>query len=342
MTSQETPPGDGGRATEESFEDRSTALVVFGVFHLLVALFFLFGLALMTSAAFLQGALPEPDGAAAVAQPGTGGLLGVAMIYLLIAGAFGWLGVGSILGRRWARALSLVVGWYWLITGALSFVFVVILWGSIAEMIESSMASVPEASGGSPEGMTGFVLSFMLLIIGLFGILAPGALVLFYRSPDVRATCERKDPTPRWTDTRPLPILALMMLHLGPALGVFYLPASNYVTAAFGRVISGEVAFLYTGAMAVASLWCAWRLWHLDVRGWWGAVAFWVASGISSAFLFVGDTQAQLYEAMGLADDQAFTIPFSEMGPLAALSSLAFLIFLLYTKQFMKPASLDL
>jgi len=37
------------------------------------------------------------------------------LFYALLAVLFVWLGIGSIMARRWARALVLVSSWFWLV-----------------------------------------------------------------------------------------------------------------------------------------------------------------------------------------------------------------------------------
>ena len=43
-------------------------------------------------------------------------------LYLMLAVAFIWLGVGSIRARRWAWTLTVVLSWMWLIMGVAGFV----------------------------------------------------------------------------------------------------------------------------------------------------------------------------------------------------------------------------
>ena len=48
-----------------------------------------------------------------------GQLLSAAATYGFLAAALITLGIGSVQFRRWARALTLIVSWYWLLMGAL-------------------------------------------------------------------------------------------------------------------------------------------------------------------------------------------------------------------------------
>jgi hypothetical protein len=100
-------------------QDRSGALVAFGVLELLLALgcvamacLTLLAILAQPAASFatvgvrgagtISPAYPPPP-AASVAM--------AAFFYLGIAVVFGWLGVGAILARRWARTLNLALGW---------------------------------------------------------------------------------------------------------------------------------------------------------------------------------------------------------------------------------------
>src|SRR5439155_17620217 len=46
-----------------------------------------------------------------------------ASTYLAAGVFFIWLGIGTLMGRRWARAIMLVGSWLWLIGGLIGMVF---------------------------------------------------------------------------------------------------------------------------------------------------------------------------------------------------------------------------
>src|SRR5436190_12261921 len=86
------------------YKDRRTGLIVFGIFAILIGAFcallvpvMIFG---QVMAARRLGT--EFETSAALISSAVYGAMAVVMI---------WLGVGSILARRWARALLLCVGW---------------------------------------------------------------------------------------------------------------------------------------------------------------------------------------------------------------------------------------
>jgi hypothetical protein len=93
------------------YKDRSTGLMVFGILTLLLGclagLFVSLMLVGQMAAAKAPNA-PPANYAAILPAIGIYGGLAVALI---------WLGIGSIMARRWARALLLIFSWSWLIMG---------------------------------------------------------------------------------------------------------------------------------------------------------------------------------------------------------------------------------
>src|SRR5438128_2485210 len=98
------------------YKDRQTGLALFGILWILVGLL-LGGMSLL----MVVGSLAAPAGG-----PGAPGALPMRMmvplmlIYLAIGACFITLGIGSMMSRRWARPLILVLSWMWLITGVMS------------------------------------------------------------------------------------------------------------------------------------------------------------------------------------------------------------------------------
>ena len=314
-------------------EDRTTGLIVFGAFEILGGLGVLLMVAFLFFAATMASSLaPETPGApAAPFSPGM--LLALTVIYLAVASVQISLGVGSILCRRWARTLSLLLAWVGLATGCFATIAMLMLWPQMKQSMTGATADA-----GAPE-ISGLILLVPLAFVVLLMVLAPAAFVLFYRRADVRATCERKDPKPRWTDSRPLPILALTLMLAWGVLTPLNLLMSGGAFILFGVLFRGVSALLVAIAIAAACIWCARRIWALDVRGWWTALAVWLGLGVSGILSLRADNQRLLFEEMGLPPEQIELIaehglPTNAMAPLMALSVLAFLIFFLYSKQF--------
>ena len=107
--------------------------------------------------------------------------------YCAMAVVFIWLGIGSILCRRWARTLLLILTWSWFLSGILM----------IGIMIWFAQALFPT---DTPDPIVWIVM----IITAVFGVLLPGAMGLFYQGKHVKATCEARDPAPNWTGQMPL------------------------------------------------------------------------------------------------------------------------------------------
>jgi hypothetical protein len=314
-----------------TFKDRTVGLILFGVIEILGGLFFLLALALIAIMSFLGDSLPTGDSAPLAPSFPAGFGLGMSFLYLGWAAVLITLGIGSMLGRRWARSLSLLIAWMVLVCGSFGTAAMVMIWPHMKE-------AMGRAAAGGPE-IPSAILLLPLALVVLLVVIVPGAFVLFLRSANVQATCEWKDPKPRWTDRRPLPILGLVLMAASGVLVPLYLPMSGGMFVAFGVILRGAPALLAALAIAAASAWCAWRIWHLDLRGWWATLILWLGFGASNLLMFDPDRQRLLWEEMGMPSEQieqmtALAFPWHAMVPMMAVSLLAVLAFFLYTKKF--------
>jgi MFS family permease len=320
-----------------AYKDRSTGMLLFGLVDLLVALCFLGMLALASFGAVAMAAMPEAANSTYQARamlPGLG-------LYLVLAVLFGSLGIGSILARRWAHPLTLVVSWAWLIAGLLMtlaalFVFPD-LWERMAQL------------DGNPEAAEGLAFLKGCAAVGfvLFGVLLPAAFIAFYRSPHVKATFEARDPVPRWTDRCPTPVLGLS-LFLGYAAFGSLTAAAFGVLPAFGRVLSGVSAVVLmvvlAGMLAVLSR----ATYKLEPWSWWAVLGFWLLWSLSGLSFVTGSFDLRaMYESIGMPAQelaQLEQVGMFEMvqGPaikvLVVAWVLAGLAFLLWVRRFFRPA----
>src|SRR5258708_18750086 len=129
--------------------------------------------------------------------------------YALIAAVFIALGIGSVQARRWARALTLVTSWYWLIIGtlgtvALTAILPVAMRGALKQVQQNS-ANPPSAD--ITTGVMAVIITLMIVFFTVFLVLLPIGFIVFYRRNDVVLTCQHRDPVERWTDRTPLPVL---------------------------------------------------------------------------------------------------------------------------------------
>jgi hypothetical protein len=172
-------------------------------------------------------------------------------IYLLLAAVSIALGVGSILARRWARALTLIFACFALAAGLLSMLYMLQLLPGLTARLSTGLRVDSAAT------IVVLVLVWAFMFVLYLGI--PGAFVLFYRSRHVKATCERMDPREGWTDRLPLPALAVA-IGLG-SFSLLSLSALLYgnIFPLFGFVLRGVPSALLVVLLAAG--------WMLLARG---------------------------------------------------------------------------
>jgi len=280
-------------ASPVPYQDRSTGLILVGLLEIGLALLCLLMLVFMGLATLSLGASP----AAGPVGANPRAMLAGAAFYLLIGVFFGMMGVGTLRGRRWARSIMLVVSWLWLVLGVFSMIVGVV----ILPKMMAGLSAGTSADPGVGTAMTGCIL----VVLGLLYILLPAILVLFYRSPNVKATFEAKDPSLPWTDRVPAPVLALILVF-GFAAVSSLLGLTYQAFPVFGRVLTGipaVLAFLAVGALCAL---LAWGTYHRRPAAWWGLVATWILGCVNGAFLLMGGgtNLRRMYEAMGTPEFQ--------------------------------------
>lgn len=238
-------------------------------------------------------------------------LVPTAVIYGLLSIVFVWLGIGSIKCRRWARTLALVLGWTWLLVGAAA--LIMFIW--LGPAIFNSAA----AGGGQPMPPAARAIAMVVAIgfLGVFFIVIPGALVLFFGSSHVKATVEALDPQPRWTDACPLPVLAVSLLTGFGAVSMLTMPvAYNGTMPFFGLILTGFVGSMLWVVLAGLLAYAAWAIYHLRPAGWWIVVLSLIVLTISNAVTFSRIQLSTLYREMGYPEKQIEQIEkFGLFGP---------------------------
>ena len=274
-----------------AYKNRKTGLIVFGI-----ALIALGALCLLVVPLVALGQL--------VAAKTTGDAnLRMVLPSLLIYGASGilfvTLGIGSIKGRRWARAVTLVLSWAWLVTGVISMVMFILF-------VPAVLNAVAEMEGEPlPPAARTIMMVLAACFFGLFFVLIPGLLVLFYGSSHVKATVEAMDPHPRWTDACPLPVLAVSLLAAFGAVTLLTMPvAYNGTLPLFGTIISGFAGSIVWLALAALLGYAAWSIYHLRVAGWWIVLSMFVILAISNVTTFSQVDLMTLYRHMGYPEKQ--------------------------------------
>src|SRR5688572_8421786 len=174
----------------DSFKDRRGGLLAFGILQIILGLL---------AAGFVLVVAAGHEMAAQRGGTASGSALASAIVvYGMAAVYFVVTGIGSIRARRWARALSVAVSAMWFVGGVVTLLVVAVV--------------LPRALRAAPGANSSAVAWILVGTVIVGGILLPLVFFLFYRRDDVRATCERIDAKPRWTDRVPLPVLALVMV----------------------------------------------------------------------------------------------------------------------------------
>jgi len=274
------------------FKDRSPGLVAFGIIHIVLGGFCALFVPFTLMATFASMAIDE--GASASTSP-------IMMIpglisYILMAIWFIGMGIGSIKARRWARAMILVGSWFWLISGAFALIV-------MAFMLPGMYDQMGE-TGGVTEAMTRVIMYISMGFMALFYVILPGLFVAFYGSRHVKATCEHKDTTVRWTDRCPLPVLAISMASAVfaswlPMMGVY-----GWALPLFGTVVSGPTGAVVVVILMALLIYVSYGTYKLNIGAWWCATLAIAVWGCSVVISFTRISMVDLYAAMNLPVEQ--------------------------------------
>ena len=307
----------GAGPARPTYKDRRTGCVVFGVIEVLLGA----AAALMALLTLFVASIASPDA-------GFSSVLSSLVFSALLAVSFIWLGIGSILCRRWARTLLLILAWSWLVAGLTTVaVFAVAL---------PQMASV---LGLGAQGLVAMLVVFAALCLPL--VVIPAAMVLFYQSRHVQATCEARDPRPRWTDACPLPVLTTALwFALGAVSVAPVIFGGSAFVPLFGQLVSGRPAALLLLAGAGISVWLAWGFLRLQRVALWASLALTLLASASATVTFARVDFLEVYRLMGYPQDQIDAI--RQMGLLGgqtmawmmALLGIATCAFLVWLKKF--------
>jgi hypothetical protein len=319
------------------YKDRGTGLVVFGVFQIILGLLAALMVPFVVLGAFMSRL--APGGAMRPGQV----LSGVATYAFAAAGLLG-LGIGSVRMKRWARALTLVTSWYWLIMGALVTVLVtavlpVTMRGVLTQMKQSG----PNAP--SPEMSTGIMavmLTVVIVFMAFFLVVVPIAFVVFYGRKDVAETCRRRDPVERWTDRTPLPVLGASVALFTGAVYMLLVGLTTPLFPFFGRYLTGIPAAACFVVLGALDFYLAIALFRLQATGWWIAVFAAPVRMLSMILTYRKADLMQAYSKMGLSDAQLQMLNSSPMfrGHImlwwGLVSMVLFFGYLVWLKQYFK------
>jgi hypothetical protein len=309
-------------------------LVIFGVLTVLGGCF---------CALFVPLILVAPRLAAGSGNPPSvpHSTLPTAIMYAALAVASIWLGIGSIMVRRWARALLAVWSWSCLVIGFFALVMMAFMAPRFGEAMSAARPpGQPELSQAARSG----AMVVMFVVMGTFFVLLPLVWALFYSGKNVKATCEARDPVTRWTDRCPLPVLAASLWIAFGALMMLLVPAYGSVAPFFGILLSGAAGIAFYILIALVWAYCAWAIYHLNRRGWWVYVVTLVLFCVSSVITYSRHDLSEVYATMGHSTEQITAIQkLALSGGFMVWSSLLFtlpiLAYLLYIRKFFPEAS---
>lgn len=213
------------------------------------------------------------------------GLAMAGILYMAASAVLLVIGIGLMRVRKWARALMLILCWFWLLSGSMATVLMAVILGS---------SKIPAVI------LVGILSATFYAV---FLILLPGILIWILRSDDVRLTCEAHDPVVRWTDGRPLAVtgVALYMILFG--LYALVLPFGPEAPQ-FGVYLTGPLK--YAVPLALAAAWIASGAGFLRMKpwAWWATLLVTILGGVSALLTAIRIPLDELYRRSGLTEVQ--------------------------------------
>lgn len=314
------------------YQDRRGGLIGFGICVILLGVFF----ALMVPISLLgQFAVARQSGGAMNAAVVAPGLL----LFTALAGGCVCLGVGSIQAKRWARALLLIFGWFWLCVGVAATVIAVPTLRSMDFAAHSGGQQLPPGAENVAKTIAFGLLVLMYLVV-------PIVLICFYGSRNVRLTCEHRDPVERWTDRCPLPVLACCLLQVYGGVSTLLSAPSGALPLA-GEMLAGPAAWIFLSAIAAFLFYAAVGFYRLRHRIWLVYTVVMTILGISGLASFAQVNLVDYYRATGLTPEQLAQVqnsPFAQGKTLLWLIATAlalYLGYLLYLRKYFVAARED-
>jgi hypothetical protein len=323
------------------YRDRGTGLVIFGVFQIILGLLAALMVPLVALGAFMSRL--SPGGAM---RPGQ--LISGVASYAFVAAVMVALGIGSVQMKRWARALTLVTSWYWLMTGVL---VTVLLTAVLPVTMRSVLAQTRQNNAGGPSpamstGIMAVILTLIIIFAMFFLVLVPIAFVVFYSRKDVAETVRRRDPIERWTDQTPLPVLGASVALFTGSIYMLLVALTTPLFPFFGRYLTGAPAAACFVVLAALDVYLAIALFRLQPFGWWIAVLATPVRLLSMILTYHRADLMQAYSRVGMSNEQLKMLNSSPMfrGHVilwwSLMSMVLFFGYLLWLKRyFQTPAS---
>jgi uncharacterized membrane protein len=267
-------------------------------------------------------------------------MLPVSLMYVGIAAMLIILGIGSVQCRRWARALTLVVSWLWLVMGVVGVLATLVF---VPRIMRGAMSSVPKQPNAPDMTIVmSIVATFIIVFVALLYVVVPLVFVLFYGSRNARETANHRDPVERWTDRCPLPVLAASLLMLMGAVSYLSMLLSHPLIAFFGDYIIGIPGRIACLLLAFAWTMLAIRLYRLKPSAWWLAFAAHTLMSGSGVVTFFRLGMAPVFQQMQAPPQQMDMmrrmgfLNTNAPGYFGIISGVLFLAYFLWIKRFFK------
>lgn len=293
-------------ANMTEFRDRRGGLVAFGILQIIVGLIcalFVLVLAAALELTSRRGMAPPSNIAPAFV------IYGAAAFYFITVGA------GSIRTRRWARAMSVSFSAAWLAAG------IAIVLSSFI-LLQRTLVFVRPSETTLVVGLTAAILIIAFILL-------PLALFLFYRREDVRQTCEGYDPTIRWTDRVPWPVLAIATL-LGFVSFATLANVGAPVVPFFGMALTGASAALSMLIMSglFGFLTVQWIV--MRKSAWWTTLLLHVIGGLVAVITLASGDVGEVYAKMNVPREQIQAMQLDTLGRSPALWAVMLLVWAAY------------
>ena len=335
----EQNPGDGptelNPVPAAAYYDRSTGLMIFGVLTIGLGCMAALGTFFIVIGQLLAASIPNGP----PPMPFSAILPGIC-VYVILAVALIWLGIGSIRARRWARALLLIFSWSWLAMGLFEMVAMAFI---MPKVLANLPATVPAGHAAPPAAVMDGVMVVMFLVFGVIFVIMPAVWTYFYSSRHVKLTCEWRDPQPGWTDRCPLPVLALCLWAWFSVPMMLLMPIAGHCVAPFfGMFLTGVPAVLFYLVLAVLWVCASWLLYRLDGRGWWLMLIALLVGTASTLVTFSQCSMLEMYRLMDYPDAQIEQIKKSGLLEgngliwIMMFSMVVFLGYLLFIKKYFR------
>jgi hypothetical protein len=318
------------------YEDRGTGLVIFGVIQIILGL--LAGLMVPFAA---LGAFVSHFAPGSTMRPGQ--ILSAMATYVALAALLLTLGIGSVQMKRWARALSLVISWYWMITGVL---ITILLTAALPVAMRGVLQAEHNVQAQS-AGIMAVILTIIIVLAAIFLVVVPIVFVVFYSRSDVAETCRRHDPVERWTDRIPLPVLGASVVFASQALYLFSAGATAPLFPFFGHYLTGLTGFICFFVLAAVDGFLAFTFLRVKPAAWWIAVLIAPIRLGSMSITFARADLMRAYSRMGWSDEQIQMLnssPFVRSHVIlwwSLVSGMLFFAYVLWLKRYFKSPGLQ-